>query len=115
MKAAIIGAGRMGRRHIQVVHDLGLELSGICDQSSESLEIAGQEYAVPSERRFTDASDLLKEKRPECVIVATTAPTHCHYTRIAAEAGARYLLCEKPLGVSLAECDRMLQVCEHNN
>lgn len=114
MKTAIIGVGRMGRRHIQVVHDLGLELAGICDQSSEALEIAGQEYAIPSERRFKEAADLFKATRPECVIVATTAPRHCYYTSIAAAAGARYILCEKPMGNSLAECDTMIRVCREN-
>jgi predicted dehydrogenase len=56
----------------------------------------------------------LKEVQPECVIVATTAPTHCEYTCLAAQSGAKYILCEKPMAVSLAECNRMLRTCaEH--
>jgi len=105
----------MGRRHLQVARDLGLELSGVCDQSAESLETARQEFAIPSERSFTQPSDLLAHETPECVIVATTAPTHCDFTCMAAEAGAKYILCEKPMGVSLAECDRMISVCKQND
>lgn len=33
MKAVIIGTGRMGSRHIQVVRDLGLNLVGICREN----------------------------------------------------------------------------------
>ena len=40
--------------------------------------------------------------------------SHCAYTSLAAEAGARYILCEKPMGVSLAECDRMMEVCSRH-
>jgi myo-inositol 2-dehydrogenase / D-chiro-inositol 1-dehydrogenase len=115
MKVAIIGVGRMGRRHLQVVRDLGLELAGVCDQSAKSLETTSQEYAIPRERLFRETSDLLKQSRPECVIVATTAPTHCSYTCQAAEAGVKFILCEKPMGISLSECDRMIEACREND
>lgn len=112
MKTAVIGVGRMGRRHIQVVRDLELDLVGVCDQNSEPLALAVREHGVPLEREFTDASALLGQTHPECVIIATTAPTHCAYTCLAAEAGARYVLCEKPMAVSLAECGRMIETCK---
>lgn len=111
MKTAVIGVGRMGRRHIQVVRNLGLDLVGVCDQNHESLAIATKEHGVPLEYQFGDASRLLEKTNPECVIIATTAPAHCTYTCLAAEAGARYILCEKPMGVSLAECDHMIETC----
>ena len=37
MKAAVIGAGRMGRRHVQVVQELGLDLVGVADANPEAL------------------------------------------------------------------------------
>jgi len=49
--------------------------------------------------------------RPEIVIVATTAPTHARFTELAAAAGARYILCEKPMATSLADCERMRETC----
>lgn len=111
MKTVVLGAGRMGRRHIQVVREMGLELVGICDPSPEAMALAEQEQGVRQELHFTDASSLLKEKRPECVIVSTTAPTHGEFTCLAAESGARYILCEKPMAISLAQCDQMLAAC----
>jgi len=114
MKTIIIGTGRMGRRHIQVVRDLGLNLVGICDLNPESLSLATQEHNVSPEFCFTDVQQLLEKTRPECAIISTTAPTHCKYTCLAAEAGIKYVLCEKPLAVSLAECDKMLEVCAHH-
>jgi len=112
MKVAVIGVGRMGQRHVQVIRDLGLQLVGVCDVNPESLALAGKEYGIPSEQRFHNAGVLLEQTTPECVIIATTALTHCVYTLLAAEAGARYILCEKPMGVSLAECDRMIETCQ---
>ena len=111
MKTAVIGAGRMGRRHIQIVRDLGLDLAGVCDSSADALASAQKEQHVPAAAVFTDARKLLTQLRPECVIIATTAPTHCQYTCAAAEAGARHILCEKPMAVSLDECDEMIEAC----
>ena len=111
MKAVVIGAGRMGRRHVRVVRDLGLELVGLADASAPALEAARSEDGLPADALFTDIARLLEERRPECVVVATTTPGHADLTCRAAEAGARFILCEKPMAVSLAECDRMLKTC----
>ena len=112
MRTAIIGVGKMGRRHIQVVRGLGLDLVAICDKRPESLELAGTEHDIPTHRRFTNAAEMLARTSPECVIISTTAPSHCEYTCAAAEAGARFILCEKPMATSLAQCDRMIRICE---
>lgn len=111
MDVAVIGTGRMGRRHIQVVKELGLNLVGICDSNPEALDLATEEQGVSAEVHFAHPRRMLGETHPECVIIATTAPTHCAYTCLAAEAGARYISCEKPMGVSLAECDLMIETC----
>jgi predicted dehydrogenase len=111
MKTVVLGAGRMGRRHIQVVKEMGLDLVGICDPNPEALMLAEKEQGIEPKRHYSNVSSLLNEKHPECVIIATTAPTHCEYTCLAAELGAKYILCEKPMGTSIAECDQMLETC----
>jgi predicted dehydrogenase len=112
LRTAIIGVGSMGRRHLQVVRDLGLDLGGICDQRPESLALAAAEHDISAEKQFTNATEMFRQARPECVVVSTTAPSHCEYTCAAAEAGVRFILCEKPMATSLAQCDRMIAVCE---
>jgi predicted dehydrogenase len=111
LKVAVVGVGRMGRRHMQVVRELGLELTGICDSSADALHAVQKEQHVTPAVAFKDIQTLLVTAKPECVIIATTAPTHCEYTCAAAEAGASFILCEKPMATSLADCDRMLASC----
>ncbi len=111
MKVAVVGAGRMGQFHMQTVRDMKLELAGICDLSTQALATAGQKFDLPREQQFTDLATMLHEARPECLIVATTAPTHSQFTCMGAEAGVPFILCEKPMATSLAECDRMIDTC----
>ena len=111
MKTAVIGLGRMGQTHLQAAGDLGLKVVGVCDASADALRLAGDACDIPAERRFADAQTMLDKSQPECVIVATTSPAHCSYTCLAAEAGVGYILCEKPMAISLDQCDRMLETC----
>lgn len=112
MKVTVIGVGRMGRRHVKVVQDLGLSLVGICDQNRDALKICQQENNISADKHYTRIEQMLKKTQPDCVIVATTSPMHCEYSCLAAEYGAHYILCEKPMAISLAQCDRMITVCK---
>ena len=87
MKIAIVGLGRMGQRHLRVVQSVDLELVGICDINATTLSFATAEYGIKTCLHFTDLRQLLRKTAPECLIIATTAPTHCEYTCMAAEEG----------------------------
>lgn len=113
MRAAVLGVGRMGRRHIQVVRQSGLELAGVFDISQSSLKLAQEEYALSDDLLFSDLDKLYAEAKPECLVIATTADSHCALTCMAAERGVKFILVEKPMAVSLEECDRMLEACRH--
>lgn len=111
MKFCAIGLGRMGRRHLQVATNLGFEIAGIYDPLPESIGLATKEYELPNEVVFDSAQRMLQTVRPDALVVASTAPSHCEYVCLAAAAGVRYVLCEKPMAVSIAECELMIEAC----
>ncbi len=111
MKFAIIGAGRMGRRHIHAVRKLGYSVMGVVDTSRSSLDEAKREHHLDENMLFATPKEMFAVGVPECLIVATTADSHCSLTCMAAERGVKYILVEKPLAVSLEECDRMIRTC----
>ncbi len=101
----------MGRVHGRAILDLGMDLCAIVDRRREALAEAAETLGLRPEALYSDIDEMLTSTRPEFVIVATTTPSHCELTCRAAEAGARYILCEKPMAASLAQCDRMIEVC----
>lgn len=114
MRAAILGVGRMGRRHIKALLQLQLELSGVFDLSTDSLKACADEFAFRPDQLFANRDRLYAEVRPECVVIATTADSHCELVCEAAERGVKLILVEKPMAVSLQQCDRMLEVCRRH-
>ncbi len=113
MKAVIIGAGRMGIRHIQVARTAGLDLVGVCDARPDALQQASV-AGIDASRQFADAGVMINKVMPEVVIVATTAPSHEPLVNVAAERSAKYILCEKPMATSIAACDRMIETCKRH-
>jgi predicted dehydrogenase len=109
MKIAIIGIGRMGRRHVEAARSLGLDVAAIADVNAQTLAAAADDLRI--EAAYDDPARLLNEIHPEVVIVATTAPSHARWTIESVNAGARFVVCEKPMAVSLAECDAMIAAC----
>jgi len=113
MRGVVIGLGRMGLRHLQVAKAEGIDIVGVADRRPEAVQQA-REAGVAADALFDDAESMLRKTRPELVIVATTAPSHARLTCLAAELGAAAVLCEKPMAVSLAECDRMIAACRRS-
>jgi predicted dehydrogenase len=111
MRTAVIGLGRMGLRHLKIVADSGADVVGVVDPRDQARDQAMAEFSLPATRCFADAATMLKTARPECVVIATTAPSHADLACRAATLGVRYILCEKPMAVSLAQCDAMLAAC----
>jgi predicted dehydrogenase len=115
LTAVVIGAGSMGRRHMAAVAQRGDRLLAIADANPAALAAAAAETDLTGEGTFTSADSLFARfhgaHAPDLAIIATTAPGHAPLTLAAARAGVRFILCEKPMAVSLAECDQMLAAC----
>ena len=114
MKSVVIGCGRMGVRHIQVLQSMNYNLVGALDLSEASLENLVTQKLATKDQTFTNASQMFAKVKPQLAIIATTAPTHLEYVEQAVKAGVKYILCEKPLATSLADCQKMVDLCEKN-
>jgi len=109
---SIIGLGRMGRRHIHAAQKLGMTLDKLYDPLDAAIESTKTEVDLPDSVFCRSMRDLYAGPRPDCVVIATTADSHCRLVCEAAENGVKYILVEKPMATSLADCDLMIEVCK---
>ncbi len=78
------------------------------------------ELAEPFAREFgagkwyRTSSELISDEQIEAVYIASPVNLHCPQTIKAAESG-KHILCEKPMGMTVAECDKMIYACKTNN
>lgn len=114
MKFAVIGVGRMGRRHIHAAKKIGLDLVGVVDLFELSLNETQKEHNLSDELLYKSTEKLYDNVIPDCVIISTTADSHCELTCQAAEYGVKYILVEKPLAISIEQCEKMISTCDQH-
>ena len=106
MRIGLIGYGAWGQQHAGAIARLpGLELAAIATPGQDSRTAAAK--AHPQAAMCEDYRDLLAMADVEMVDVV--APNHLHADIAEAALAARkHVLLEKPMGISVAECDRLI-------
>jgi predicted dehydrogenase len=112
-RAAVIGLGRHGLRHLQAfqrLHDV--QVVAVCDVRSESITSALAQ--TPSAKGYESWQQLLNDVELDVISVVTNGPSHAPITIAAAENGVRHILCEKPFATSINDGKRMIAACNEN-
>ena len=101
---AIVGTGSRAGMYIQAVADTfaaTCELAALCDASHRRMAWHNGQLATPAPTwRSDDFARMLREQRPDCVIITTVDATHDQYIVAALDAGCD-VICEKPLTTTL--------------
>ena len=63
-----------------------------------------------AKRVYTDVEKLLSDDEINAIYIATPPHLHCEQTIRAARAG-KHILCEKPMAMSVSECQQMVDAC----
>jgi len=113
VRVCLVGAGRAGQVHANslVNHIPGGELVALVDQNVEVLEATGEQFGVMA--RFATFEQALESTEFEAVMITTPTFTHKSLTVLAASRG-KHIFCEKPMALTLAECDEMIAAARHH-
>jgi myo-inositol 2-dehydrogenase / D-chiro-inositol 1-dehydrogenase len=109
-RLGVIGCGGMARAHLRNArHTAGLQLYGYADVNVEAaqrcLHEFGGAYATDDPQR------LLRDDAVDAVLIATHHDSHAGLAIGAATAG-KHVLVEKPLAMTVAECQRVAEAVE---
>src|SRR5262245_53207777 len=100
IRVALVGCGKVAGIHAAALASLPeAEFVAACDVSAERAQAFAAKHDV---RPFTDLGTMLRDAKPEAVILATPHPLHAEAAVRAAEAGVPVLV-EKPLAASLSD------------
>ncbi|MEV0291616.1 Gfo/Idh/MocA family oxidoreductase [Kribbella sp. NPDC050820] len=106
----MIGAGRAGLLHAQNASRWvpGAELACLVDADASVAQRAGAELGVAA---FASIEDALEGASFDGVVITTPTFTHAQIAVLAAGAG-KHVFCEKPMALSVQECDEMAAAAE---
>ncbi|TIM56040.1 Gfo/Idh/MocA family oxidoreductase [Mesorhizobium sp.] len=108
VKLAVLGAGLIGKRHIQhVLAEPSAQLSAVVDPSLVGETIAKE----ASVKWFTSFADMVAADRPDGIIVATPNQAHVQNGLEAVEAGVPALI-EKPIADDIISGEKLIAAAE---
>ena len=109
VRVALVGCGRISKNHLDAIGQVeGIRLVAVADSDIERARAAGQSKGVPG---FGSLEEMLAAVPSDLVSVCTPSGLHPQHGAIAAQAG-RHVLTEKPMAISLAGADQLVQACD---
>ena len=111
VKVGIIGSQFEADIHaasLQIMPDAA-EVIAVASPTPGNAAAFAKKFGVP--RVFTDYREMLKEKDIEMVTIAAPNSLHAQMTKDCAAAG-KHIVCEKPLAVTIAEGEEMIDVAK---
>jgi len=116
-RVAIVGFGFMGRMHYGNWKKMkGAKVVALCDKDMSQFtspissgNIAGADVATDFGDAviYDDFDKMLAEAKPDVISLTLPTPLHVVLTSKALQAGVS-VLCEKPMALNAAECDKMI-------
>jgi predicted dehydrogenase len=110
----LIGCGDVATKRVaQAIQQApASQLVAACRRTPYKLAAFCRQFQVP--RAYIDAQELLEDDEIDAVYLATPVHEHLPHTLVAAAHG-KHVLVEKPMALSVAQCDAMIAACRQAN
>ncbi|MAO54680.1 MAG: oxidoreductase, partial [Rhodospirillaceae bacterium] len=110
IRAAVVGCGRVSRtaHYSSLKENEDFDFVAVCDTDSARADEWAQKNNVGA---YHDIDELLDRENLDFVTINAPNGLHPQLAVKAAERGVN-VMCEKPLGMSLAEVDSLIETCD---
>ncbi|MCA9243501.1 MAG: Gfo/Idh/MocA family oxidoreductase, partial [Phycisphaerales bacterium] len=108
-RIGIIGAGTILPHHVRAYQDIGAPVTAIADVDAKPVAAAASANRIAF--HTTDYRDLIGHDDVDIVDVCAPPRFHRDMCVAALEAG-KHVICEKPLAISLRDCDEIVAAAE---
>ncbi len=112
IRVALIGVGGMGFGHLGAYKKIEeAELVAVCDVRADVAKSKLGEWALPV---YTDLDELLEQEQIDMVDIVTPSYLHAEMVIKCLQRGL-HVLCEKPMTLTVAECEKILSIAKQSN
>jgi len=112
LRAAVIGAGFVGRAHIESLRRQGIPVVGVLGSSRD--RAAESARALRIDRAYSSLDELAKDKEVDVVHICTPNNLHAEQTTVLMRAG-KHVMCEKPLAMNTKESAQLIDLARKEN
>lgn len=106
LKVAVLGAGAIAGQHFDAIRRTdGFVACAVADIQLERAQAIAETYGIAA---YSDYQELIRQERPDVVVIALPHFLHRETAIFAAENGC-HLMLEKPMALNVAECDDIME------
>jgi len=112
-KIGILGCGNRSKTIISALNEVSeIEISALCDIVPHKMAQRAELIKNgPKPRFYTDMDEMLRDDELDAVAVITPNDLHKDHNIAALEAG-KHVFCEKPMALTVAECNEIISAVE---
>jgi predicted dehydrogenase len=113
IRICMVGGGRVGKNHSRAFAYIpGGKIVAVVEPVAQVRQDTALEFGIESQ--FESLESALESIEFDAVVITTPTPTHLPLTALAAN-HKKHVFLEKPMALSIAECDEILRVVEQNS
>jgi predicted dehydrogenase len=114
-KIGILGCGNRSKAHIGALNDVPeIQIAALCDVVPHKMDQRARlihKNKGPEPRKYTDLEKMLQQEDLDAV--AVVLPNYLHKMgAIAALEAGKHVFCEKPMALTVADCNEMIAASE---
>lgn len=111
LRVGIVGCGKIADFHAKAIRAIpGCKLVAACNRTEGKLKAFMERWGVEG---YLDAGEMVRDARLDAVTICTPHPSHAKLSIDCMNAGA-HVLVEKPLAVTVEQCDEMIHAATRN-
>jgi predicted dehydrogenase len=107
---ALVGCGQVARKHANALYSgrLGARLAAVCDSNLERAKAFAADYSTLA---FPSINEMLRNARTDVVAITTPSGLHREHVLQVVELGARNVVVEKPMALTIEDAEEMVASC----
>lgn len=112
-KVGILGCGNRSKSHVSALNEVPeIEVAALCDIVSHKMDQRAELIRKgPEPRKYVDMEKMFQQEDLDAV--AIVLPNHLHKLgTIATLQAGKHVFCEKPMALTVADCNEMIAVSE---
>ncbi|MBC8386483.1 MAG: Gfo/Idh/MocA family oxidoreductase [Actinobacteria bacterium] len=115
IRICLVGAGRAGEVHGDVYKKCipESEIVAIVDENCNKAKSLAKKYKISEKSTFSNLKEAMSNLKFEAVVITTPTFTHAGYA-IEAAKNKVHVFCEKPMCITIDECNQMIKSCKEN-
>lgn len=116
LKVGFLGLGHISNENVLGYLDSeDAEIVAVCRHDEEAARRWLKKWNLPQARYYKNYEDMLEKEELDIVEILTPHHLHCTQVVKCAEAKVKGISLQKPMGVSLRQCDQIIDACKKNN